>query len=221
MSKLIFYVFSKDKDFSLEIENNSEEAFLRYIELVSIFWDIDNNSIEIPPMIQMNGDIRIKYTNFVQKYKVQEPKLNRLQNSLDKISDEEYFFTINKSNHSAKEILFIGNLVHSYNNATKDEDRAELFHIRMEQENEVFENLLLKYKISVFDSSQKYSIGESNRQKRICRFCSNGMNTKDKVTFKLKAHAISEALGNKLIVLNEECDTCNAKFGITIEKDFI
>jgi len=37
MINLVFYVFSKNKDFSLEIENNSEEAFLRYIELISIF----------------------------------------------------------------------------------------------------------------------------------------------------------------------------------------
>lgn len=40
------------------------------------------------------------------------------------------------------------------------------------------------------------------------------------VTFKQKAHTISESLGNKTIITNTECDECNNQFGSGIEKDF-
>lgn len=41
------------------------------------------------------------------------------------------------------------------------------------------------------------------------------------VSFKKKAHAVSEALGYKHIINNEECDECNQRFGRTIESRFI
>lgn len=41
------------------------------------------------------------------------------------------------------------------------------------------------------------------------------------MSFKKVAHSISEALGNKTIITNDECDTCNEKFGQGIETDLI
>ena len=38
-------------------------------------------------------------------------------------------------------------------------------------------------------------------------------------TFKQKAHAISESLGNKGLICREECDDCNQRFNQTIEQD--
>ncbi len=68
------------------------------------------------------------------------------------------------------------------------------------------------------DKDRKIKIGEDNRDKRVCRFCNE---KKPKVTFKKEAHAISEALGNKKLILNEECDDCNEFFDENIERDFI
>ena len=51
-------------------------------------------------------------------------------------------------------------------------------------------------------------IGEGEKVKRVCRFC--GRRIPD-VAFKEVAHAISEGLGNKLLICNEECDACNNK----------
>ncbi len=55
-----------------------------------------------------------------------------------------------------------------------------------------------------------------DRQNRLCRFCGLG---KPDVTFKLEAHAIPEALGNKSILTAYECDGCNQFFGRGIEND--
>jgi len=60
-------------------------------------------------------------------------------------------------------------------------------------------------------------IGESDRTKRVCRYCQRSML---EVTFRQKAHTISESLGNKTIVTNTECDVCNNKYGSIIERDF-
>jgi hypothetical protein len=65
------------------------------------------------------------------------------------------------------------------------------------------------------DKKNKLFIGEYDKNKRICRFCGNSI---PKVSFKKKAHAISESLGNKLLFCNEECDDCNIKFS-QIEQD--
>ena len=65
-------------------------------------------------------------------------------------------------------------------------------------------SILTNYNICEF-GTKRIHIGEQNKEKRICRFCNN---KSENVTFKNKAHAISEALGNKTIILNEECDNC-------------
>jgi hypothetical protein len=44
-------------------------------------------------------------------------------------------------------------------------------------------------------------------QPKSCRFCGR---TEEQVTFKKVAHAVSEALGNKVLLSLEECDDCNA-----------
>lgn len=61
----------------------------------------------------------------------------------------------------------------------------------------------------------KHSIGEKDKNKRKCRFCGkSGLER-----FHSSAHAIPEALGNKLLFSNEECDECNNSLHI-IEDNF-
>ncbi|MEB2489285.1 HNH endonuclease [Burkholderia multivorans] len=52
---------------------------------------------------------------------------------------------------------------------------------------------------------------------RICRFC--GLGDQD-VEFRKEAHALPEAMGNKSLFSEYECDRCNEIFGSTIEDDF-
>lgn len=54
----------------------------------------------------------------------------------------------------------------------------------------------------------KTVIGEGDKNKRICRFCGKGM---PDVTFRSIAHALPEGLGNKELICNEECNSCNNK----------
>lgn len=81
----------------------------------------------------------------------------------------------------------------------------------------LFKELLGKYRVSRY-GDKKQRIGTSKKQERICRFCERGM---PQVTFKQVAHAISESLGNKTLILHDECDECNARFSSDIEADII
>lgn len=61
---------------------------------------------------------------------------------------------------------------------------------------------------------EKIELGDA--RDRVCRFCGQ---CEPETTFRLKAHAIPEALGNKSIFTNYECDQCNQAFGKGIEND--
>lgn len=67
-----------------------------------------------------------------------------------------------------------------------------------------------------YDGSNKIYIGEPTRTKRVCRFCKK---TFPDVKFNNTAHALSESIGTKYIINNEECDTCNELFS-HLEQDF-
>lgn len=81
--------------------------------------------------------------------------------------------------------------------------------------NDYFE-FLGKYECHSFGHDQHTFIGHKMKAERICRWC--GRTLDDNATFDKKGHAISESLGNKSIVLCDECDACNELFGKTIEE---
>lgn len=66
-------------------------------------------------------------------------------------------------------------------------------------------NILFQYLSYGYDGIKKW-IGNEDINKRVCRFCGKQY---PEVTFNKDAHAIQDALGNRLLFCFEECDTCN------------
>ena len=66
----------------------------------------------------------------------------------------------------------------------------------------------------ILQPGKKKILGVKRNQR--CRFCGRRF---PEVSFKNKAHAIPEALGNKSLFTNYECDECNQSFGKGIEND--
>ena len=64
-------------------------------------------------------------------------------------------------------------------------------------------------------TSSKIYLGR--KDEAYCRFCKR---IGDGITFRKRAHAIAESLGNKALFSHYECDECNTFFGQTIETDF-
>lgn|GEM_PF-1319911 len=236
MNKLIFHITTLNTDFGLDIdyaENNNIEqtvnlnAIEMYNKLLLIFGELKRNYVllknpyvlKLNPIIQMSKDIREKYNIFIDEYSKKNKKLLSLKNNLDKIELGTYFF-LSTTKHTTEQIIFISNLLKTYTLEEDDKKRATLFNKFQEDFDNILGNVTKKYFLKAFDSSRR-NIGERIKEKKICRFCNNGINTTKKVTFDNKAHIIPEALGNKGLITYEECDECNSKFGKTIEKDLI
>lgn len=237
MNKLIFHITTLSTDFGLEIdyeENNNIEqtinlnAIEMYNKLLSIFGELKRNYVfltnpyvlKLNPIMCMSKEIKEKYKIFIDEYSKKNKKFLSLKNNLDKIKLGEYFFLSTTNKHTAEQIIFIDNLLKVYTLENDDKKRATLFNKLQKDFDNTLGNVTKKYFLKAFDSSRK-NVGERIKEKRICRFCSNGINTIKKVTFDNKAHVIPEALGNKGLITYEECDECNIKFGKTIEKDLI
>lgn len=67
--------------------------------------------------------------------------------------------------------------------------------------------------LSIEYVNKNYIVGEGEK----CRFCGKDHS---ETTFSHLPHAVPEFLENKDLITKNECDICNAKFGVTIEDDF-
>lgn len=173
--------------------------------------DVENKKISINQLQQNTNELKENFKTFVDAYKDKEPKLNQLNSYFKVLEENEHFYLVVNSDVDTHKHIEISNML----TAIKQGESYETIKNQMD---ELFKEFWLNYDLKVFDKNTKQTIGEKDKTKRICRFCGKKA---PEVTFKSVAHAVSEALGNKGIVLNEECDDCNNKFGSKIEIDLI
>lgn len=81
---------------------------------------------------------------------------------------------------------------------------------------EEFKTFFSHYEIDdvIFHPQKKPSLGPKNQ--RVCRFCGKAT---PEVSFNKVAHTIAQLTGNRNLVSNFECDTCNEYFSI-LENEF-
>ena len=155
---------------------------------------------------RMNSELRSKISEFIKSNIYACPQLQSLGKWLHFIENGEVFYFLPRPQKSEvteklKEQLLRENLKGFIDN----ERCVKLIKSSIEE----------NYEIRIFDERTP-SIGESDKSKRKCIFC----DCNDPTNYKQKAHAISESLGNKNLVQNEECDSCNNFFGSNIESEF-
>ena len=198
---------------SLEQKSNQEIKQI-FNDLFFVFTSNINHKnyiITYNDLQQNTVEFRKKFSSFVQKYETVDPKIQQLNSYFQNLEDNEYFiFVLNST-------LSIEYFIHYFQHlqALKDNVSPEIIERKIANN---LEEIRKYYDISTFNALTKNRIGEYDKTKRICRFCNKS--TPD-VTFRKVAHTISEALGNKKIITNDECDSCNEKFGTGIEDDFI
>lgn len=158
-----------------------------------------------------NADLRTSVKEFVDHYKTTLPIINKLSDYFKMLRDGEplYLFPYGKPDglQHGKVITFLQSV-----------ESGEDFLTLWDEVKSTYEQLFHSYYVKSFDWDTRKRIGEPDKKKRVCRFCNN---SSIPLAFKKSAHAISEALGNKRIILNEECDACNERFGLGIEHDLI
>jgi hypothetical protein len=200
-----FYALSHSIDVILESENDIDEFVMDFFGLFTKEENIDykNRKINIQSLQQNSEKLKTKVDWLIKKYKSSNIKVFQLHSYFKKLKVNEYFLIWNGTSPSRNQIYDFYNYLISIQEG-KD------FRILNDEFNSLFSEIIKLYDLLAVDEKTKRPIGEPDKTKRICRFCNN---TRPNITFKNEAHAISEALGNKYLILNEECDDCNAEFG--------
>lgn len=200
-----FLSLSHSTDMTFESTTSIDEFSNNFMFLFAKEEDIDreNHKVKIQSLQQNTPELRQKVDEFIDHYKDDNIKVFQLRSYFQKLSEGENFLIWTGATLPSEQRMQF------YNYLTALQEGKD-YEIVTNQMNKLFGELRKTYTIQAFDGSTKKPIGEQDKSKRVCRFCNNSRTTP---TFKNVAHAISESLGNKKIILHEECDECNSEFG--------
>lgn len=188
-----------------------DDVVSSFLSIFDMDIDYENKEMNINPLQKKSIELAKRAYEFVENNKDQAPALHKFKQFVDGLNEEEYFYIFpNKELETSQVVELSQNLEALNKNLNIDEIKSSA--------DAIFKFLLENYNLIAYDGHKPIKVGEPDKAKRICRFCQR---KSPEVAFKKKAHAISEALGNKAIIANEECDSCNEKFGQGIENDLI
>lgn len=206
-------LFSLKQSKVLKIESQ-EEVDEYFAELISNFaYQVDHveRRVSVEPLQVNNSALRENIAGFIERYKSNVPQVHQLGSFIKSLEDGEYFYIFPNVQLETSHIMGLSNHLQALNKGLD-------IKIVQDEFTSLFGKLLDNYNMFSFSGESRTNVGVSDRTKAICRFCRRG---EPAVKFSNKSHAISEALGNKGIVCNDECDSCNAKFGSGVETDLI
>ena len=203
----------KDLNETLDIgySENNGDVILEFISIFD-FTITEQRCISLPSEQQYSKEMKERLNLFIEKYKQAIPAIQRLSKKFNSLENGEYFYILPVCEMDSKMKYELEKGL-SKLNKIDFLDKAPDFKIKMEK-------YLDKYDIKNFnlDKDSKIKIGEGKKENRVCRFCKQKYPS---VKFNSVAHTISEALGNKKLITNDECDECNSYFDKNIERDFI
>lgn len=133
--------------------------------------------------------------------------IRKLKGFISKLADGDCFYYFNKDKTS---IVERRTAIDCLNAVKRGLPWSEMLHNRIFHHYSMM-NICFSYLSYGYDDIA-VRVGEEDETKRVCRFCGKRA---PEVSFKKIAHAIQEALGNKLLICNEECDTCNHELALT------
>ena len=211
-----FTLVSLEKKSSFSLKSDIPEVMSEhFVELVKCFGatiDKEKHEIKITSLLKNTDAFKKEIDNYVKKHRRHSPAISKLNDFFKKMKqDELFYFLPGMKDMTQKEHMMTCNELLSHMNSDVD---LEFIQSKF---SEVFDEFLDKYSLEGVSSEKKIKVGQGLKKNRICRFCNN--KRQEHTSFNQEAHGISESLGNKTIILNEECDGCNKYFSETIERD--
>lgn len=210
-------VYSSQGDFQFEIEETQIAENL-YSQLWMIFStiDYDHHATNCIFTQKMSDNIKNKINRLVIYYEKFNIQLRKLSAQFSRIPNDEFFFVLRETEFTVPQIISFFESIRLLNEGIPFEELDIHLKKPMNDFNTLFSEIVKDYEILTFMPKGKTVYGEKEKNKRVCKYChKNSTETK----FNEEAHAISESLGNKILISAEECDTCNHRFAETIEKD--
>ena len=209
--KLTFLALSRTTEMEIESENDISLILNDLLMAFAKEIDYENLKINIYYLQQNTEEFRAKINSVIQKYKAFEPKIQQINTYFKDLKDNEYFFIFPNDTIHKQQSFHLFNYLSAL-------QKGEDFEKMTKEMDDLFGVLMDSYEMFAFNENTKNKIGELDKSKRVCRYCNK---RSPEVSFRKVAHSISEALGNKKIITNDECDACNEKFGKGIENDLI
>lgn len=206
----------------ISLNEPTKELSLTGEVLIDDFLKVISNNSKPDEKGNINVDLPLYYTsdiekgidNLIGKYKKIIPAIYRIKNDFfNQLEKNEPFFILSQEEFNQNIELEI----REYLISLKEGKPLDLI---KNDFNKYMGNIYEKYQIYSYKGNKKTHIGESDKSKRICRYC-GGKITDGHTEFKKIGHTISESLGNKNIITNDECDRCNWDFGRRIEQELI
>ena len=177
----------------------------------------ERNYYELETIQQNTPIFRERLAAFVDRLKAKLPKAQAFSAFFRRMPDGHYFVIVTGLLADTLEIM-------GYFKYLSDYHQSKGIPVKDGLSNLKFGELLKQYNVNFF-GHQRRVIGSGSRSERHCRFCgcaaAETNSFGERVTFNGKAHAISQALGNTLVSVLEECDSCNGRFSRTIEPSMI
>lgn len=174
--------------------------------------DVENKTIEFSCLQNKNQEIIDNIREFIKIYgKDMKYDSKKFKEFFDRMEESEPFYVVPMNKQLTQDE--INGIVKELEDTLPEEKKNSRQYIKG-----IINSLTDIYDVRhVFTEKMSESVGEQDKNKRICRFCGK---SNPEASFGSDAHAISHALGNYHIKLNEECDSCNNYFS-GLEEQFI
>jgi len=169
----------------------------------------DQDNYLVGKVLQNTERLRIGIDGIISKYAKNFPKLHEVKSFLSLLPNDHFFIIRNGRLADTNAFLQYFSYL---------EKHHEKHGIEIERSVDTLDwsTLPQLYNIAMY-GHQRERIGTWEKDQRVCRFCAGKIGETNRfnkiVTFNNNAHAFSEALGNKHVILYEECDACNGRFG--------
>lgn len=227
MEKLVLSFMTLDGISCIEIQPITDESFSIYCKILKLFLD------DIPQseasriaekhyaLLQLTSlKLKIAVAESIRPLAANNPPLNKLIKKIDRLPDGEFFLVLPYDPQDFRHRRKLEIMLQTLNNASN--------HDNIEQDISIVEEKIMSFFGIVMENYESFEprsdirtvISDTSDASHICRFC-HRTGQGDGATFRKAAHAIPEALGNKNVILRDECDECNGYFGDNIEPDLI
>lgn len=206
-------IISERHNPALTVKLDSDESVLFVLHLIDVFADEVRwgAGLEVIGRTyqQKTPELMSNLRTFIQNHGNKQV-LWQLYNVLSDLAEGEYYAVITKNISEDDYQVIKTDLLH-----LNHPDYEDLLRF----ESEFCKGIIDNYDAIHYENGkQQVKIGETDKSKRKCRFCGKMI---PEAKFSKVAHTISEGLGNKSIITNDECDSCNENFGCEIEQDLI
>lgn len=206
-----------DDRFSINFDHMNEEANLLVSKLLFCFdkVEVEAETLHFTAEQRATSELKLRICNLIQPYLSQHPQMNKLKAKISNIPDNQFFLVLQEIPTDTETLLLYELWVETLNETEDPNELKSSFIKKSTQLNGFSGYLVSNYQVHIPRNDRRTIIGNATKDDRCCRFC--GKSNQNGAFFKKVAHAIPEALGNKNIILGDECDECNQFFGDNIE----